>query len=93
MFELGIFIFGFIFAGLILEWCGIKMWVEEESITLHDEANNMDNMQPNQMPKPNIDHKAICYDDEGSLDCACELREQIEASKQHFQNMTEVFKR
>ena len=50
-------------------------------------------MQPNQMPKPEIEHKAICFDDEGSLDCACELRKQIEASKQHFQNMTEAFKR
>lgn len=30
MFELGVFLFGFIFAGLILEWCGMKMWIEEE---------------------------------------------------------------
>lgn len=93
MFELGIFIFGFIFAGLILEWCGIKMWAEEESITLHDEANNIDSMQPNQMPKPEIEHKAICYDDEGSLDCVCKLQKEIEHSRQNFQNMINVFKR
>ncbi len=93
MFELGIFLFGFLFGALILEWCGVQMWIEEESITLDDEANNMDNMQPNQMPNPNIEHKAICFDDEGSLDCACELREEIEASRQHFENMTSVFER
>ena len=30
MFELGVFLFGFLFAGVILEWCGVEMWNDEE---------------------------------------------------------------
>ncbi len=30
MFELGIFLFGFLFGALILDWCGVEMWNEEE---------------------------------------------------------------
>ena len=30
-------------------------------------------------PIPDIRHKAICYDDEGRLDCCCELRPAVEA--------------
>jgi|TARA_R110002012_G_scaffold316503_1_gene531561 hypothetical protein len=37
MFELGLFIFGFLFAGVILEWCGMKMWIEEEEKESHQQ--------------------------------------------------------
>ncbi len=34
MLELGLFLFGFLFTGLILEWCGMNMWAEEENTDL-----------------------------------------------------------
>ena len=31
MLELGLFLFGFLFGGLILTWCGVEMWAGEEN--------------------------------------------------------------